>query len=252
MSKKPFSKGLELLTEPRTLFTFLFSGIALGVMGNAVYQLLTNWLTTANFAVVGIAIGSLLVLLAAMWFLNRLAHRLHPAPPLPDKKPPKKRRGIIFLVSNEPTIRKALEWHGETLTWCRLICSEQSMPLATKLKAELKEQGKDVELALVNDVLDPVECRNAVDEIYAKLRPDLTESDVILDFTGMTAIASVGAVLACLDEQRAIQYTPGVFDKDLKAIQPRDPVEIVLHWGLLRLPQDVAATHAGRGTNVGT
>lgn len=49
----------------------------------------------------------------------------------------------------------------------------------------------------------------------------------------MTAMASVGAALACLDEQRALQYTPGVFDEKLRVIRPRDPVEVVLTWGMV-------------------
>lgn len=238
MASSSFSSGLQLITAPKTLTTFLIGGVALGVVGNAVYQLLTNWLTTSNYAAVRIIIGSLAVLIGVLWFLSRLAHRLRPAPPIPNKRPPDKRRGIIFLVSNEPTIRKALAWHAESLEWCWLVCSEQTMPLAAKLRAELTEQGKNAELALVNDVLDPVECRNTVNGIYAKLPMGLSESDVILDFTGMTAIASVGAVLACLDEQRAIQYTPGVFDNELKAVRPRDPVEIRLNWGMLQTSAD--------------
>lgn len=244
MQRGSLASGLKLLSAPKTLATFLLGGVALGVLGNAVYQVLTNWLTTSNWAAVRIIIGALAVLMSAVWLLGRLAHRLHVAPPLPDKKAPEKRRGVIFLVSNEPTIRKALDWHRETLEWCRLICSEQSLPLAGKLKAELKQRGVDAELALINDVLDPVECRNTVDLIYATLPEGLGESEVILDFTGMTAIASVGAVLACLDEQRSIQYTPGVFDAELKAVRPRDPVEIVLTWDTLRRPAGASAKAA--------
>ena len=136
-------------------------------------------------------------------------------------------------MSNEPPIRTALAWHAETLQWCRLLCSEQSMPLAQKLRGELQGQGKDVELVFIHDVLDPVECRNAVDRIYANLPVDLPESEVILDFTGMTSIASVGAVLACLNDQRPIQYTPAVFDSTLKVLRPRDPIEIVLNWNIV-------------------
>jgi hypothetical protein len=40
----------------------------------------------------------------------------------------------------------------------------------------------------------------------------------------------VGAVLACLHDQRSIQYTPAIYDKALQAQQPRDPIEIVLSW----------------------
>jgi hypothetical protein len=222
---------LELLTAPKTLSTFLLGGVALGVLGNAVYQLLTNWLSTDNSAAVRIIIGAILALAAVRWLLHRLTQRIRVAPPLPNKQAPTPRRGLICLVSaNEPTIRKALAWHAGTLQWCRLLCSEQSMPLAQKLRDELQGQRKEVELVFIHDVFDPVECRNIVDSIYANLPVGLSESEVILDFTGMTSIASVGAVLACLHEQRSIQYTPAMYDKALQAQQPRDPSEIVLNW----------------------
>jgi hypothetical protein len=80
-----------------------------------------------------------------------------------------------------------------------------------------------------------------VERIYSDLPPGCLETDVILDFTGMTACASVGSVLACLNENRSIQYTPAQYDTTLKAMQPLDPVEVVLHWGMLRLPASADA-----------
>lgn len=226
--------GLELFTAPKTLSMFLLGGVALGVLGNAVYQLLTNWLSTSNSAAVRIILGAVLALAAVRWLINRLIRRIRATPPLPNKQAPMPRRGLICLVSNnEPSIHKALAWHAKTLQWCRLLCSEQSMPLAQKLRNELQGQGKDVELVFIHDVLDPLECRNTVDRIYTTLPVDLPESEVILDFTGMTSIASVGTVLACLNDQRPIQYTPAVFDSALKVLRPRDPIEIVLNWNIV-------------------
>ena len=46
----PLASGIQVLTAPKTLFTFLTGGIALSVLGNAVYQLLTNWLPTSHLA----------------------------------------------------------------------------------------------------------------------------------------------------------------------------------------------------------
>ena len=241
----PLASGIQVLTAPKTLLTFLTGGIALSVLGNAVYQLLTNWFTTRNSTMVVIIICAVMVLVGVAWMIEHLAQRWRPAPPLPNKQPPQQRRGIIFLVSNEPTIQRALAWHRDTLQWCWLVCSEQTLPLAGKLRAELQAQGKKAELVVLNDVFDLVECRNKVDAIYTQLPADCTPADVILDFTGMTTVVSVGAVLACLDDQRAMQYTPAVFDEQLHAIQPRDPVEVVLSWGMLDdQRQTTEAAHA--------
>ena len=230
MPRKPVSSGLQLITAPRTLTTFVFGGVAIGVLGNAVYQLLTNWLSARNSALLGIIIGAVVVLASALMVLNHLANRFRPSLPGTRERQPRPHRGLICLTSKEPTLRKALEWHNELLRWCWLVCSEESWPLASRLKAELAEQGKIVELVLVKNVLDAVECRNAIDRIYSTLPDGLAESDVILDFTGMTAIASVGAVLACMNGQRPIQYTPGIFDSHLQILRPREPIEIVLDW----------------------
>lgn len=236
MPRTSLTRSVELLTAPKTLFMFLLGGTALGVLGSAVFQLLTNWLSTSNSAMLRIIIGAVLVLIVVLWLLHRLAQRLRLAPPLPNKQAPVPRRGLICLVSNEPTLRKALAWHAATLQWCRLLCSERSMPLAQKLRDELQSQGMDAELVFIHDVFDPVECRHAVDTLYANLPVGLPASEVILDFTGMTSIASVGAVLACLHEQRAIQYTPAMYDKALQAQQPRDPIEIILTWNIAAGP----------------
>lgn len=235
MPKKSVSSGLQLLFTPQAFIPFLLGGIALAVLGNGVYQLLTNWLTTSNSAVIQVIIGSLVVIVVMSLVLGYFVNRLGQAPPLVGKKPPDKRKGLIVLVSNEPTASKAIEWHRDSLRWCWLVCSEQSLPVASKLKADLEKMGKQAELVLVKDVFDPVCCREKVEEIYASLPKECFESDVILDFTGMPTTASVGAVLACLDENRSIQYTPPNFDEEMQPIQPRDPIEIVLSWNPLRL-----------------
>ena len=117
---------------------------------------------------------------------------------------------------------------------CWLLCSTRTIPIAREIEKELDAQGKLATHELIKDVFDPLECRDKVEEIYKTLPDGWKEDDVILDFTGMTACASVGSVLACLDEKRAIQYTPGQYDEDLKAMQPLEPVEVVLHWGTLQ------------------
>ncbi len=237
-----FSSGMQLLTAPQTLLTFLIGGIALGVLGNAVYQVLTNWLGTTTITMLGIIVGAGFVLVGVAAMLGHLAQRFHHDPPLADKQEPRYRRGLILLVSNAPTAQRAIAWHHETLEWCWLVCSAQSLPIATQLKDELQAEGKQATLVLLNDVYDLFECRHKVEAIYQQLPTGLAPSDVIVDFTGMTAMASVGSVLACLDEQRALQYTPAVFDEHLRALRPLNPVEVVLTWGMVSPPQEVPAT----------
>jgi hypothetical protein len=234
--QRPFASGLQLMFTPEALIPFLIGTLALAVLGNAVYQLLTNYLGTCNMAVVKIGVGAVVTVVGMAWVLSRFVNRLRPSPPLLGKQPPEKRKGLILLVSNEATSREAIEWHQNALEYCWLLCSTQSASIAEKLRQELTRQGKTVKVDLINDIFDPLEYRDKVEAIYAEMPDGWAESDVILDFTGMTACASVGSVLACLNEQRAIQYTPGQYDTALKAMQPLDPVEVVLHWGVLSVP----------------
>jgi len=231
-----FASGLHLMFTPEALVPFLIGSLALAVLGNAVYQLLANRLGTGNLAVVKIVAGSLLLLFGAAWFLSLFVNRLRPLPPLVGKQVPEKRKGLILLVSNESTTRKAIKWHYAVLKRCWLLCSTQSANIAENLKTELAGQDKTADVILINDVFDPLEYRDKVEAIYANLPKGWTESDAILDFTGMTACASVGSVLACLNEQRPIQYVPAHYDATLKAMVPIDPVEVVLHWGVLHPP----------------
>jgi len=238
MRTRIFSDGWRLIFTPRALAPFLLGSLALSILGNAGYQLLTNWFGTGSWAVGGVLIGSVLVLMLTAWILSRLVNRLRPFPPLANKRPPEKRKGLILLISSEEIARQAVAWHHDRLKYCWLFfsSSEKSTDAANKLRDELIADGKKVEMVFINDVLDPVEYQAKVERIYSGLPSDCLESDLILDFTGMTACASVGSVLACLNEKRPIQYTPARYDTALKAMQPLDPVEVVLHWGLLRPP----------------
>lgn len=230
MPKKSFLSGWQMLFTPEMFLPFLLGGVALNVLGNAIYQLLTNWLTTSSWAVVRIVLGAIAVLFSATILLKRIAFRRYSASPMVNKKPPDKRKGLILLVSNEPTCRKAMEWHQDTLKHCWFLCTETSMEVATKLKDSLPSGWVKAEFVIVNDVYNPIELKEKVEKIYADLPNAYVESDVILDFTGMTAIASVGSVLGCLGGNRAIQYTPGIYNKQLRAMEPLNPIEVVLDW----------------------
>jgi hypothetical protein len=103
------------------------------------------------------------------------------------------------------------------------------------------------EIVPVENVFNPMALKEKVGRIYENLPGGLEETDVILDFTGLTALASVGAVLACLDEKRSIQYVPAEYDRQLKPIKALDPVEIVLTWRIFGEPPSTARTGVSPG-----
>lgn len=228
--RQSISPGLQFMLSPEALFWFLVGAIALAIMGNAAYELLLSWIGRAPLILGYILIGTLIVLIGSAYILSHLVQRARPNAPLPGKRSPTPRRGLVVLVSRQETLRKALEHHRPALEHCWMVCSGKSVQEAEPIRHELAAEGKHAELVTVNDVYDPVEVSNRVSDIYARLPEGLEETDVILDFTGLTAVASVGAVLACLNTSRPIQYVPANLDKDGKPVGSKDPIEITLDY----------------------
>lgn len=228
MSTK-FSKTVEFFFSSETILPFLIGSVFLAVLGNGVYQILTNWLgvTTPNLLkIIGLA---LLIFLFCVFLLWRRLSRIPVLPPMPNKKTPKKHKGLILLVSRIEPCRKAIQYHQPVLELCWLICSAKTLGTANELQQEFSATCC-AEPIVINDVHDPLEYRDRVDEIYReKLPQGWNEGDVVSDYLGMTANGSVGMVLACVGSLRPLQYTPAVYNEELKAHIPLDPIEIVLN-----------------------
>jgi len=218
----------------QALLYFLVGTVAVSVSGNAAYQFLTNIAGTNKRAAGAIFIVAILILLWAAWRVERIISFGTQASPLANRARPLERKGLILLVSREDTCLAAIKWHERKLEWCWLICSAQTERVADKLKGSLENDGVHAEKRIVADAFDPVVVKEMAEGIYDSLPYGLKETDVILDFTGMTTPASVGAVLACLNDERSIQYVPAEYDKRLDAVRPLDPVEIVLSWPAIR------------------
>lgn len=65
------------------------------------------------------------------------------------------------------------------------------------------------------------------------------EQDVIADYTGMTAHASVGMVLASLSPNRLLQFTPAHYgEKEIKATE--NPIAVRVSWESIQVkaPKD--------------
>lgn len=232
MAKSSYLGGWQILFTPATFLPFIIGAVALGVLGNAAYNLLTNLIGAGNYAVIGIGLGALAVIAGSGHILNKVLYDWRQSPPLAGKKQPEQRKGLIILVSNEAVCRKAIEYHKTILSRCWLFCSDKSQAVAEKLKAEFENESTEFQVIKIHDeqVFEPILFKEKVENIYENLPEYFTENDVILDFTGMTVVASVGAVLGCLNEKRSIQYTPAEFGTGLNAIKALEPIEIELEW----------------------
>lgn len=234
-----FWQAWARIFSPETLIPFLLGAVCLSVLGNAVTQLLSNWLGTTTWAAIQIVMGTGLVLCLAAAALALALARQRPAPVDLGKEPPRSRRGLILLISKPEVPRKAMKHHIPMLEHCWMICSRESHAVAEKLQVEFADQIKKFELVFVNDVNDPLDYWEQVNRIYANLPKGWHADDVIADYTGMTAHGSVGMALACVSPRRPLQYTPAVYNKELQALEPLDPFEV------LRNPSRVSMTAKG-------
>lgn len=220
-----FSRTAQLFFNPETLLPFFVGSIFLAVLGNAITQILFNILGTATIAAVGIAIGSILIFAASVFFFARGLDRID-IQTLPNTRKPKQYPGLILLVSREEPCRAAIQYHLPQLKYCWLLCSAKSSTLAETIEQDFADQPQiQFKLVLVSNIYDPLDYYEQVSKIYADLPPDITAQNIVADYTGMTAHGSVGVVLASLSPNSPLQYTPAFPDNPQRSLSP---IEIVL------------------------
>jgi hypothetical protein len=200
-------------------------------LGNAAYGLLTNLFGTHSSSVLVVvvltALGFLLAMLAFVWQASRPGAVL----PLvnPWRRPPRPRKGLIFLFGRAEVAREAIKAHESTLERLWLICTPQSNAQAAQFVGELQAAGRlAAEVRVVEDAHDPLAFYSAVSKVLGERPAGWGTDDLIADYVGLTAHASIGTVLACLHQQSPVQYTPGEYDGTLKALRPLPPFEVIL------------------------
>lgn len=244
MKSRRFANMIQFFFTPEAFVPFLFGSVFLGVLVNAVYGLLTNMLGTTNSAMASIAVGATLIFLLSVWLFASVLARFEPRPIGAHTQPPERHQGLILLVSRPEPCERAIAYHQPKLKQCWLLCSAQTLSIAQQVQKNHTEVCLDNPL-VVNDLNNPLEVKQLVEQIYTRLPSGWSESDLIVDYTGMTAHCSVGAALACLSPARHIQYTPAFFDENRNPLGSGDPMEVRLDWelaGLVPKPTEVRET----------
>jgi len=228
------TQAIKIVFNAETILPFFVGSVCLGLFGNAVYDLLQSWLGNDAVALVRIALISLLILLGAIaavsWLISRQIALLPTDVPfeVQQKNLDQQYRGLILLVSNPEACETAICFHLPTLERCWLVCSRESLEKARELRRKFPNVCVD-EPIVVNDIYDPLQFYRCVNEIYlTRLPKELSEQDVIADYTGMTAHASVGTVLACINTARPLQYTPARVNQQCKVVGSLNPIRILL------------------------
>lgn len=232
MPRYTFTDIFKLLFTPVVIAPFLIGTLALGVASAAVYDLLQDKLGNDVFSHLRILVLSAIILVTATFvfylaFAMRSRERL-----LAINKPhPLKRKGLVFLVSQRDTLHKAFAYHQPVLERCWLIATSQSWMMATEFKSQHENEIHKIELVPLRDEFDWEECKNIIDGIYQQLPAGWQIDDAITDFTGLTKLATAGAILASMAADRPMQYVPGIYEEQegrRVAIEPTDPIEIVI------------------------
>jgi hypothetical protein len=229
------SQTLKIFFNPETFLPFLVGSVFLAVFGNAIYDILTNLFGSSIPALVRLAAISLMIFVVAViavgWVISRRLARLPVDIPfeVQQKALDRRYKGLILLVSQPAACETAIRFHLPVLQRCWLVCSTKTLEDAQALCQQFPAICVDQPI-VVNDIYNPLEFRARINAIYrARLPKGWHESEVIADYTGMTAHASVGTVLACVGTSRPLQYTPAQVDRQGKIAGSLNPIRILLH-----------------------
>jgi hypothetical protein len=234
--RNTFSQAIKIVFSPEAILPFLVGSISLSIFGNAIYDVIKNTFGVATPSLIKIAFIALFTFISAIalvaFSIQQALSRLPFRVPIEvrQKAMDQKYPGLILLVSNPEACETAIRYHGRRLQQCWLICSAQTLEQAQAIARQHPRVCPDNPI-VINDIYNPIEFRNCIDTIYRTRLPDGWQaSDVIVDYTGMTAHASVGAVLACWGSDRPLQYTPAQIDSNGKAIGSLSPIKVILDF----------------------
>lgn len=229
MNAPDLEEAFAAFFSPKSIVLFLVGAVVLAVVGNAAYAGLTNVFGTGTVAQLALAGVTLVLLVAAALLSALVTARPGSVRPLvkPTRHTPKPRRGLVFLFGRPEVCRQAVAAHGDVLERLWLVCTPQNKADAYAFAGELGGT-LSVDFRVVEDANDPLEFYKAVQSVFDARPAGWAIDDLIADYVGLTSHASVGMVLACLSIEAPVQYTPGEYDANLRAIRPLPPFEVVL------------------------
>jgi hypothetical protein len=232
--RNTLNQTLKLFFSPETIAPFLLSSICLAIFGSAIYDILKNTFGDDTPTLIRLAFISLLILSFAIaigvWVISQRLAKIPVDIPFEvrQKQLDRQYRGLILLVSQPDTCETAIRFHLPRLNTCWLLCSTKTLELAQQVQQQFPTVCSDPPI-VINDIYNPLEFCDRINEIYRHRLPvSWQETDVIADYTGMTAHASVGTVLACIGTDRPLQYTPAKRNTQGKIIGCLDPIRVLL------------------------
>jgi hypothetical protein len=218
-----------LFFDRRFSIALVFATTIVGFSGDALYDFAKDWAVSNErhwkylFLYV---LGILVVFLLGVYLKKvyaEITHIVHPG-----SEPPAKKQALIVLCSNEDVARKAVMFHQPELKQAWLLATDKTNPWACKLRDEATTQDCSVEVIHIKNEADWREVSGAVRDILLRACAKYLPSNIIVDFTGMTKPASVGAALSALQFRTALQYIGAKEEGEIKI--PLDPAEVKINY----------------------
>lgn len=227
--------------ETRVPLLFLVGSIALAILGNAIYELLTSTFGATPEFLIALVIGAVLIFIFVTVGFRRLLHTLDARKVVvrndvqPDQQA-EPHAGLILPVGlNHPGPEAAIiAWHQRdaTLRHCWLLVTPEVEREGKKLgdlRQGLLERGVVPHIELLPDAVQADRVYTQVQDTIMRAR-QLTEAHpLIADITGGTKAMTAGTLLACLDSDVAVQYlsTPRDSTGHPRRVEDARPMKVV-------------------------
>lgn len=223
MKSTSFNNLLRLFLEPRFPILFLIGSLALAILGNAVYELLTGVFGATPQFLVALIVGAMMifafVVVGFQRLLRTIQHRGDKFGGLePDQQAPP-HAGLILPVSpnRQAADAEIIAWHVRqaTLRHCWLLATRQVAENGRlgDLKQSLLDRNVTPHVLLLGDAIRADEIYKKVREAIEQARPVRNAWPLIADITGGTKAMTAGILLACLDADVPVQYWVGPRDR---------------------------------------
>jgi len=224
--------AINIFLEPNLVVPFLIGTISVAIISMALYDFLKEVIDAHTFhgRYLLLAGGVFAILIGvAYWLEHALKEATHIISPRGSVAP--QRKAVIVLGSEDSVVRKALEHHIPVIEHAWVIASDRDAEMAQRIKHDLAPRIKSMEVRKVFNPGDWYEASRIVRDIIDHRPKILLPRDFIVDVTGLTKPASIGAFLSALQTGAGIQYTPRkeTVNPQGKTVAPLQPVQIEIN-----------------------
>jgi len=127
-------------------------------------------------------------------------------------EPQRPAKALVVMVSKgigESSARDAVLAHSDRLEHLRLVTTNEGKDCAAGVEEYARKvcaRLKDVQTKLLSDIKSIPEAKKLVSSIRAELLKQVSEDELVCDFTGLNKQASAGMVLACAQKGPRLEY----------------------------------------------